>query len=274
MTDRRRWPFDGTTALADLRGRVDAACFVAGDPAQVIVPVTGLRATPGGALDRELLFGEPVTRIAEHGAWTFLRCTLDGYVGYAETPALGDLRSSTHLVTARQSHLYAGPGLKTGARQTLSFGSRLQVTGEDDGYAATPDGWVPLRHLTPLGSLPRDPAAMAERFLGTPYLWGGNSGSGIDCSGLVQLAFLACGLSCPRDSDMQEAEVGTALPADAALRRGDLVFWSGHVGMMLDPVTVIHANAWHMAVAAEPLAEAEARILAREFGPITARRRP
>jgi cell wall-associated NlpC family hydrolase len=129
---------------------------------------------------------------------------------------------------------------------------------------------VPRAHLAPVAG---DFVAQAERFLGAPYLWGGRSARGIDCSALVQLALLAAGREAPRDSDMQAALLGTELPARAALRRGDLVFWKGHVGIMRDRDTLIHANAHHMAVAAEPFGPAAARIAAAGGGPVTGRRR-
>ncbi len=132
-----------------------------------------------------------------------------------------------------------------------------------------------VQHLAPLGERETDWTAVAERFLGTPYLWGGKTSLGIDCSGIVQIAFEACGIAAPRDTDMQQAALGTALPLDAGLpplRRGDLVFWKGHVGFMRDAETLLHANAHHMAVASEPLSTTLERLAKRGLEPTVVRR--
>ena len=130
-----------------------------------------------------------------------------------------------------------------------------------------------LDHLAPIGAgFETDAAGVALRFLGAPYLWGGRESLGLDCSGLVQQALAACGKACPRDTDMQ-AGIGVAV-APGDLARGDLVFWKGHVGMMLDAERMVHANGHHMATVVEPLAEAIARIEAAGYGPPTAYRRP
>ena len=170
----------------------------------------------------------------------------------------------------------------------ISFGTALEVvtTHEKGRWAevthlrAVPDGhksthvdYIPTAHLRPVDQAEGDPVAVAERFLGTPYHWGGNSGFGIDCSGLVQAACLACGIPCPGDSDLQEAALGRTLPADAVLRRGDLLFWKGHVAWVAGPDLLLHANAHHMAVALEPLLPALARIEGQGDGPVTRRAR-
>jgi cell wall-associated NlpC family hydrolase len=156
----------------------------------------------------------------------------------------------------------------------LSHGSLLHVTGTSGRFAVTPMGHVPGCHISPVDDLAPDPVRIAELYLGTPYLWGGNSRWGIDCSGLVQAALIACGRPCPGDSDMPEREVGTLLAPDSPPQRGDLLFWKGHVAMVSDADTLIHANAHHMAVVHEPLRDAILRIAAQGDGPVTAHRRP
>lgn len=226
---------------------------------------------PGAELATQLLHGEAFTvyeRRSDGLAWG--QAELDGYVGYVRAGGLGPHRPAGRRVTATASHSYAAASIRARATGELPFLADLAVSGEEPGFARTPGGFVPLQHLAPLAG---DPAAMAVRFEGTPYLWGGRSARGLDCSALAQLALLAAGVPAPRDSDMQAALLGAPLPGDAPAARGDLVFWRGHVGLMLDAETLIHANAHHMAVAIEPLARALARIAAAGGGPITGRRR-
>jgi cell wall-associated NlpC family hydrolase len=155
----------------------------------------------------------------------------------------------------------------------LPFGARVSITGAAERFAVTQSGGhIPARHLAPVAAIEDDFVTVAERFLGTPYLWGGKTSLGLDCSGLAQVALTACGIACPRDSDMQEQALGAPLDANANLQRGDLLFWKGHMGIVRDPTTLVHANAYHMAVALEPIADAIPRIRASD-GPPTAVKR-
>jgi cell wall-associated NlpC family hydrolase len=201
-----------------------------------------------------------------------VRAARDGYEGFVPEAALTTGRV-THRVCARATHLYPAPDIKTRERAMLSLNARLEVIGQSGSFAETPQGFVPLAHLAPLDAPESDPVAVVARLLGTPYLWGGNSSLGIDCSGLVQAGCLACGIACPGDSGPQEAALGHPLPEDEPLQRGDLLFWRGHVAWVADPDTLLHANAHHMAVACEPIPEAITRIAAQNGGPVTARKR-
>lgn len=227
---------------------------------------------PDAGLATQLLMGEPFTVYetrADGLAWG--QSDWDGYVGYVPASGLGPTRPDGRRLTALASHAYTAPALKARIAGPLPFLADLDVTGTASGYACLADGsHVPEPHLAPLA---RDPVAVAHRFLGAPYLWGGRSAAGLDCSALVQLALMATGTPAPRDSDMQAALLGTTQPDDAPLARGDLVFWRGHVGWMSDAITLLHANAHHMTVTEEPLAEAVARIAAAGGGPVTGRRR-
>lgn len=240
-----------------LKELVDSPAWTEGEAAELAVPLADLLASPGGALDRQVLLGDPVTVIDREDGWTFVQAGKDGYCGWVSDGALGRPTQPGHWVATLGTHLYPEPRVRVRPAGSLTLGARLRVTGQEGAFAATPHGWVPAAHLSPMGRWHADPAEVAGLFLGVPYLWGGNSREGLDCSGLVQAARLACGLPCPGDSDLQEAALP---PAEGALQRNDLVFWPGHVALMLDGETVIHANGHHMAVTMEPLAEVEGRI--------------
>lgn len=273
MTDRRRYPANERVAHESLRGQVDGVDIVHGRASVVCVPVADLLKTPDGPRDRQVLYGQMVIVLETHEGWSFVICSPSFYVGYVRAEHLSDNRQATHWVHTRATHLYSEPDLKSPERMMLSFGSLLVVTGSSEKFLETPDGYVPRCHVWETVGLFKDPVSVAELHLGAPYLWGGDSVLGIDCSGLVQIACRACGFSCPGDSDMQEAELGVHLPADDPLQRGDLLFWDGHVAWMVDATTLIHANAFHMATAYEPLSAAITRIEAQGDGPITSRKR-
>ncbi|WP_116085534.1 C40 family peptidase [Tropicimonas sp. IMCC34011] len=269
--DRRLTPANGRVAAEELRGEVDADRFVRGDPASLAVPVADLLCAPGGSRDRQLLFGTPLRVLDRQEGIAFIQSGLDGYVGYVTEAALGPATEATHAVAARSAHLYSAPDIKSPELGWLPHGALLSCTPQDGRFHAGHGGYIVASHLREVDAPESDPAAVAERFLGTPYLWGGNGPLGIDCSGLVQAALVACGLPCPGDSDLQRISFPAA---DDAPRRGDLFFWKGHVAMAVSPDRIIHANAHSMSVAYEGLAEAIARIEAQGDGPVTAHARP
>jgi len=269
MADRRLTPARPDLAAKHLEGQVTAARFVEGEVFEVSYGVAPVRREPfsGAILETEALKGERVTvydRTEEGWAWGQLMT--DGYVGWLPDLALyRPAAEPTHKVTALRTFAFHGPSIKLPPAETLPLGARLAIVREDASFAVTQEGWhVPRRHVAPLADVEADFVAVAERFVGTPYLWGGRSSLGIDCSGLVQTALAACGIAAPRDSDMQEAALGTPVPLDqqAALKRGDLLFWKGHVAIARDAASIVHANAYHMATAIEPTQQAIARIAA------------
>jgi cell wall-associated NlpC family hydrolase len=220
----------------------------------------------------QLLPGEEFAVLDLAGGWAWGFSLHDHYVGYVDARLLAPITAPTHRVSAREALIFAGPSIKTPMRGTLPFGARL--TGEiQDGFLATDDGFVHARHIVAVDDLSDDPVAVAETLIGAPYLWGGRGGDGIDCSGLVQAALAACGIAAPRDTDMQRETLGTLLPEEARLRRGDIVNFPGHVGLMVDEDRLIHANAHWMAVVVEPLADVVARLLPQYDRPILSRRR-
>lgn len=271
--DRRLTPANARVAAAHLRGKVDAPRYVHGTEKMVAVPLADLLSAPHGRRERQLLLGERVTMYEERAGWAFVQAEKDGYVGYLQFDQLEERRPATHWIIARASHLYPEPDFKSHESMSLSMGSQFRVIGETRGFWETPLGYIPKPHLAPLDKLARDPVEVAERYLGVPYLWGGNSIWGIDCSGLVQAACYGCGIPCPGDSDMQENTLGRRLADDAKLRRGDLLFWKGHVALVAGRGQILHANAYNMAVAYEDMDAAISRISAQGDGPVTCRRR-
>jgi hypothetical protein len=281
--DPRITPARPDIAAKHLAGVVEAKRFVEGKAYEIAVAQAPVRDAPShdAELQTEALKGERITvyDIGENG-WAWGQLAGDGYVGFV--PASG-LRTSgpapTHKVTALRTFVFPGPSIKLPPMETLSFGCQLVIARMEEPFAITASGGhVPILHLAPIETKEIDFVAVAERFLGTPYLWGGKTSLGLDCSALVQLALAACGVPCPRDTDMQERALGSALSAPyepAQLRRGDLVFWKGHVAIVRDEATLVHANASrHMAVAVEDTASAIARIRAAGSEVTSVRRLP
>jgi cell wall-associated NlpC family hydrolase len=267
MHDPRLTPARGDIAAKYLEGKVQAVRFVAGETFEVIEAVAPVREQPSAEamLATQALRGERVTVYDHNGeGWAWGQLDRDGYVGWLPDAALAKpLTDPTHQVAALSTLAFPGPSIKLPPVATLAMGSRLAIAGEKDVFAVTRDNLhVPKRHLVDIHDRAPDFVAIAERLVGTPYLWGGKSCFGVDCSGLVQISLNAAGIGCPRDSDMQLDSLGRRLGPDdsKALRRGDLLFWKGHVAIARDAGTIVHANAFHMATAIETAAEALARI--------------
>ena len=273
--DRRLTPARADLAAAALRGLVEAARFVEGWRRRVVVGAAALRRAPSreAAMETEALYGESVVIYEEAGGWAWAQLERDAYVGFLSADALGAPAEPDHRLIVPSSFAYPGPSIKLPPVLTLSLGAPLQVAGHEGDFAVTADGLhVWRRHLAPLAVRAPDFVAVAESFIGVPYLWGGRTWRGIDCSGLVQTALSEAGIAAPRDSDMMEAALGAPLAHDESLvdlRRGDLVFWKGHIGIMRDALNLLHANGYAMQVVSEPLQAASERIGA----PITAIRR-
>jgi cell wall-associated NlpC family hydrolase len=263
-------------AAADLQGLAPAERYRDRRRMRLVVPVAALRRAPDAAAEQldQLLYGETFDMLDPQGDFAWGQARRDGYVGFVEAAALSEAAAApTHRVGALRTFAFAQPSIKAPAIGPFSLNALVTVAEVTGDFARDDAGaWFWAAHLAPIGRFERDPAAVAERFLGAPYLWGGRDSLGLDCSGLVQQALQACGQACPRDSD-QQAALGHEV-ARETLRRGDLVFWRGHVGMMLDQARLIHANGHHMAVAIEPLEAAVARIEASGSGAPTAYRRP
>jgi cell wall-associated NlpC family hydrolase len=269
MDDPRLTPARADLAARYLEGKVKAARFVDGEEFEVTTAMAPLRRAPSAdaTLLTEALKGEQITIYDHNGeGWAWGQLNSDGYVGWIPEHALARPGAApTHKVTALRTLAFPGPSIKLPPSDALPMGARIAVAREDGVFAVTRDGhYLPRQHLAALDANASDFVAIAERFVGTPYLWGGKSSLGIDCSGLVQVSLTAAGIGCPRDSDMQQDGLGRELSSaeTKTLQRGDLIFWKGHVAIVRDAETMVHANAHHMATVIENTRQAIARIKA------------
>jgi hypothetical protein len=261
MADRRLTPVRPDLAAAFLKGDVEAAHFVEGVPHSVIRGRAALRASPSdeASQDSELLLGETVTVYERKDGWAWVQAQADSYVGYIHEAALGPVAQPDARVILPLTPLLSAPDVTSPMHDMLPLNAMLQLGTQAGHFVATDGGFVHVRALAPLGQVAPDFVAVAEQFMGVPYVWGGKTFQGLDCSGLIQTSLQASGISAPRDTDMMERSLGQTV-LGAKLKRGDLVFWKGHMGVMRDGETLLHANAFHMQVISEPFSKAVERI--------------
>lgn len=275
MTHPRLLAARGDVAAAHLKGQIEAERYVEPVDMQVTAGVAAIRRTPrdDGPMDTQALFGEVFAVLEEKDGWAWGFSRHDGYVGYIDMAALSaPVRPVTHRVSALRTYLFSGPDLKSAPHCLLSMNAKINA-GEKRGrfVDAGGSGWVFEGHLVSLDHAEPDYVTVAERFAGTPYLWGGKESLGLDCSGLVQTSLEAAGISILRDTDMQESELAarfSTIAADAPRQRGDIVFWSGHVGIMVDETRILHANAHYLQTVIEPVSETERRAVSND-SPVT-----
>ena len=273
--DARITPLRDGIAGESLEGLIRAEVYLEPKVLTCTRPAAGIHRSPDAASEQmdQLLFGEIFEVLEEEGVFLWGQARRDGYVGFVEAQALARVNlPPTHRIAALRTYAFAENSIKSRATGPYSLGSLVAVEADEGRLVKVAGaGWMTAAHLMPIGEFETDPAEVAERFLGTPYLWGGRESLGLDCSGLVQQALFACGQACPRDTD-QQATLGRAIDR-AEFARGDLVFWKGHVAMGLDATRIVHANGFHMMTAIEPLDEAIARIAASGNGEPTSYRR-
>jgi cell wall-associated NlpC family hydrolase len=272
--DRRITPARPDLAAEHLRGTVEAARFVKGRTLQAARGVVDLKRAPDdhAGLETQILCGESFTAYEEAGGWLWGQAGHDSYVGYARPADFVPPSRATHRVIARATPLLSGAEVKSAARDRLPLNAKIAMAESGARFARLADGFVFVGHIAPIDFAAHDWVGIAESFLGVPYLWGGKTDSGCDCSGLIQTALEAGGIAAPRDTDMMEVEVGHPIALDGPFLRGDLLFWKGHMGVMLDAGRLLHANAHFMQVTAEPLETALARIAAEGAEIRTAKR--
>ncbi len=265
LLDRRIHAVRPDLADIALAGLVIAPRFADGVSMRGVVASAMLRATPddGAAAVSALIYGETFTVFDLAHGWAWGQCRHDGYVGWLRASALGPQIVATHVVVAPTTTIFAAPDIKARVIGTLPLNARLTVASAGASFVAAAGGYVHQRHIAQIAVVAGDPVALALGFVGTPYVWGGRTRDGIDCSGLTQAALIACGIACPRDSDQQRDAFAGVDPT--ARRRGDLVVFASHVGILADPLTLIHATAYWMATVVEPLAEVVARVAPTGF---------
>ncbi len=275
--DPRLTPARPDLAAAHLAGEVEAARYVEGRPMHLAAELADLRTAPSteASVASQVLHGETLALYEERDGWGWVQLATDGYVGYVSLSALAEGEAGvSHRVTANRTFVYPRPDIKVPILRALPLGATVKLIGADRNFGRLWDGgFVIALHLMCLDEEAEDFVSVAEGFRNAPYLWGGKSILGIDCSGLVQIALGQAGIAAPRDTDLQQRALGEALPPGAPLERGDLVFWKGHVGIMRDQETLLHANAHHMLVASEPLATVRSRVRAKGTGDILQIRR-
>jgi len=272
--DKRIYPYRADLAAAALQGKVDAVRFVEGEAASIRIGRASLRnaPSPDAAQDTELLHGEAVSVYERKGGWAWVQAQNDSYVGYLREECLGAPFEPQLQVTALMTPVFPKPDFKTPVRDMLPMTAEIPLLDRvGDFLKIGADAFVHQHHVGLLAEAQPDWVAVAEAFFGVPYVWGGKTFAGLDCSGLVQTALAAAGMRSPRDTDMMERQFGDS--PDLTPFRGDLVFWKGHVGIMLDEQRLLHANAFHMMVAIEDLADAMPRI-EKVAGPVTSMKRP
>ena len=271
--DPRLTPANQNVACSSLRGQIEHTNFVEGQNYQINVPFVDLLDAAGGKRNRQLIYGSEVKYFGETDGWAFIQNTYDNYVGYVPRVSIDLETNKTHIVSAPLSHVFSEPNIKAKNIETLPLAAKVSAKTVENGFLETELGWIPVRQVKLKTEFAKNPVEVSKLFLNSPYLWGGNTSLGIDCSGLVQVSMLLCGFKCPGDSDQQLVKLGQSIDIDETQKKGDIIFWKGHVALALNAKQVLHANAYHMSTVIEELSEVVFRIKNQEGNDIIARKR-
>ncbi|MDA7592247.1 C40 family peptidase [Rhodobacteraceae bacterium] len=271
--DARLTPSNGIVACSTLRGKIKHSNFVEGKNYEINVPFVDLLATPDGKRNRQLIYGSKVKYFVDTDGWAFVQNTYDNYVGYVPQNTIVPETKKTHIVSAPLTHVFLEPNIKSRNIEILPLAARVSGKLVENSFLETELGWISAAQLKRKTELPKDPVEVSKLLQNAPYLWGGNTSLGIDCSGLIQISMLLCGLACPGDSDQQMHALGQNLDIGSPRKKGDILFWKGHVAWVLNERQILHANAYHMATVIEETNEAIERIKKQDKNNVIAHKR-
>ena len=271
--DPRLTPANQNVACSSLRGQIEHTNFVEGQNYQVNVPFVDLLGAPDGERHRQLIYGSKVKYFGETDGWAFIQNAYDNYVGYVPRETINLDTNKTHIVSAPLSHVFSEPNIKAKNIATLPLAAKVSGKTVENGFLEIELGWIPVRHIKLKTEFATNPVEVSKLFLNSPYLWGGNTCLGIDCSGLIQISMLLCGLNCPGDSDQQLNSIGQSIDIGSPQKTGDILFWKGHVAWVLNEAHILHANAYHMITVIEKTSDVIERIKSQEGNNIVAHKR-
>ena len=271
--DPRVTPANETVACSTLKGKIKHANFVEAKNYQVNVPFVDLLGSPDGKRNRQLIYGSKVKYFSAAKGWAFIQNTYDNYVGYVPESTIASETQKTHIVTAPLAHVFMEPNIKSKNIEILPLAARVSGEVIENGFLETELGWISVSQLKRKTELSKDPVEVSKLLQNAPYLWGGNTTLGIDCSGLIQISLLLCGIDCPGDSDQQMNTLGQNIDIGSPRKKGDIIFWKGHVAWALNERQILHANAYHMATVIEEANEAIERIKKQDNNSVIAHKR-